>query len=185
MKKLNITLFTAFAAAAALAPTAQAAIVASGALNPAATATWESGTVSQGSDIYIGNAANGTVTVTASTLNITHTGGGGNEITIGENTGATNLGKLDIQAGGTVNAAFGAATGYFQVGGGAANSHGLLNVIGAGAALNVDARYGLQIGHNGDGVVVVDGGGVVNLTHSLAEIEVGAWAGGEGLLTIQ
>ena len=191
MKKRNITLLTAFAAAAALAPTAQAAITTSGALVPAA-ATWETGTVSSGADIYIGDQADGTVTVNAggtSTLNITRTTGGAKEITIGQNTGASNLGKLDIQAGGTVNVDITETHGYFQVGGGASGSQGLLNVIGAGAVLNVDAAY-IQLGHNGGfGEVVVDGGGVVNHTSTAKswrwDIEVGAWAGGEGLLTIQ
>ena len=188
MKKL-ITLFAIAGMVLALAPAAQAAITATGTLDPVATATWESGTVSQGAFIAIGNTADGTVTVTAgSTLNITNTGGFPDEITIGENTGASNLGKLDIQAGGTVNVTMNAVnTMYFQVGGGASGSQGLINVIGAGAALNVDAQY-IQIGHNGNGEVVVDGGGVVNhtcTTPSTAELEVGSWSGGEGLLTIQ
>ena len=185
MKKL-ITLLAVLGMVLALAPAAQAAIVATGDLLPTATATWESGTVSTNVDIYIGNAANGTVTVNGATLNITHNNGGAHEITIGEKTGATNLGKLDIQAGGTVNVTMNDSTGYFQIGGGNSSGNGLINVIGAGAVLNVDARYGLQIGHNGDGEVVVDGGGVVNLTHSSAEIEVGAWqATASGLLTVK
>ena len=188
MKEL-ITLLAIAGMVLALAPAAQAAITTSGALVPAA-ATWETGTVSSGADIYIGDQADGTVTVNAggtSTLNITRTSGGPNELTIGQNTGASNLGKLDIQAGGTVNVTMNTSNGmYFQVGGGAAGSQGLLNVIGAGAVLNVEARY-FQIGHNGFGEVLVDGGGVVNHTsiYFNPAMEVGSWAGGEGLLTIQ
>ena len=171
MKKRNITLFTAIAAAAALAPSAQAAITATSELN--GWARTESGTpvnwdvtadvgartagtldIDGGSTmtmyntgVQIGGSSAGTMTVTGSGSHYDGTLGN-KSITFGNNAAA--LGTLNVEDGGWVET--------YQMAMGQ-NGSSVATVTGAGSKLTASNR--LQVGRVGTPSVtltVADGG---------------------------
>jgi len=171
MKKRNITLFTAIAAAAALAPTAQAAITATSDLNgwtrteSGTPVNWDvtNGVVGRSAGtldidggstmtmyntgVQIGDANAGTMTVTGSGSHYDGTLGN-NSITFGNN--AAGLGTLNVEDGGWVET--------YQMAMGQ-NGSSVATVTGAGSKLTASNR--LQVGRVGSPSVtltVADGG---------------------------
>jgi T5SS/PEP-CTERM-associated repeat protein len=171
MKKRNITLITAFAAAAAFAPTAQAAITA----NTGDFASWDKTvdgvTGNWSAFTNLGGRSAGTLEITNVGLGkeadmvsggnvtwgnatITVTGSGAkllmNTVTISANAGHTNA-AVNVTGGGLIS------TANYQLG---AYGTSITTVSGAGSTLTATTR--LQIGRNGTGssaiLSLVDGG---------------------------
>ena len=170
MKKRNLTLFTAFAAAAAFAPTAQAAIIATSELNgwvrteSGTPVNWDvtadvtgrsAGTLDidggstmtmYNTGVSIGGSNPGTMTVTGSGSH--YDGSLGGALSIGNNAAA--LGTLNVEDGGWVE------TYQTQMG---QSGNSVVTVTGAGSKLTASNR--LQVGRTGTPSVtltVADGG---------------------------